>query len=453
MSTRTLLSRLRDDEGGWALVTAMILMAVMLATGVAMASFTDTQTKMSGQMRTRETAFNLAEAALNGQVFALAAEWPGPGYTSPTASTQRSVPSAASPAGHPYAPCTETNTSALDVRCPNVAQLRGLFPTPDADPDATWETRVIDNGGPAGSPTQFKTYYSDAALASAVGYDANGDDRVWVRASATVKGRTRTLMSMVRLEHQYEDVVHSAVLAGAMQFGNQGANGNKEFVVTDGSTPSFMVGVRCQYTPPLLASQQCLGYAPADFPDTTKWTDALHTAISPFVVQQNYVGGAMTPETRDRLIRSAFSQGTQFSSCDAAKIHAAEPADKPFKIVVLDFHGQCSLTGSDTWYSNESPGLLILKNSDSTIEFGGTTTFNGVIYHANMGTPASSGVLVATSGNAQINGGVLIDGPGQLFVGQSGGNIKFVDRAFGSVQSIGTAGIVQNTWRELKVGS
>jgi hypothetical protein len=452
MSARTLLSRLRDDEGGWALVTAMILMGVMLATGVAMASFTDTQTQMSGQMRTRETAFNLAEAALNGQVFSLAAEWPGPGYTDPTPSTQRSVWSATSPAGHPYAPCTEANTSTLDVRCPNAAQLRGLFPTPDADPDARWETRVIDNGGPAANPSQFKTYYSDAALASAVGYDANGDDRVWVRASAKVKGRQRTLVSMVRLEHQYEDVVHSAVLAGAMQFGNQGANGNKEFVVTDGgTTPSFMVGVRCQYTPALVASQDCLGYAPADFPDTTKWDDALHTAISPFVVQQNYVGGAMTPETRDRLIDSAFKQGTLFTSCTAANIGAA--ANKPFKVVVLDFHGACSLTGTDTFYTSDNYGMLILRNSDSSIEFGGTTTFNGVIYHANMGTPPSSGVLVSTSGNAQINGGVLIDGPGQLFVGQSGGNIKFVDRAFGSVQSIGTAGIVQNTWRELKAGS
>jgi hypothetical protein len=445
MSTRTLLSRLRDDEGGWALVTAMILMAVMLATGVAMASFTDTQTKMSGQMRTRETAFNLAEAALNGQVFALAAEWPGRGYTNPTPSTRRSVWSAASPAGQPYAPCTQANTSALDVRCPNVAQMRGLFPTPDADPDATWQTRVIDNGG------QFKTYYSDAALASAVGYDANGDDRVWVRASATVKGHTRILVSMVRLEHQSEDVVHSAVLAGAMQFGNQGANGNKEFVVSDGTTPSFMVGVRCQYDPAVVATQDCLGYAPAAFPSTTKWTDALHTAISPFVVQQNFVGGAMTPETRDRLIDTAFKQGTLFTSCNAANIGAA--AGLSFKVVVLDFHGACSLTGTDTFYTNDNYGMLILRNSDSSIEFGGSTTFNGVIYHANIGSPPSSGVLVSTSGNAQINGGVLIDGPGQLFVGQSGGNIKFVDRAFGSVQSIGTAGIVQNTWRELNAGS
>jgi hypothetical protein len=452
MSRSKLLRRLRDDEGGWALVTAMILMAVMLATGVAMASFTDTQTQMSGKMRTRETAFNLAEAALNAQVFALASEWPGPGYNGTSPSTQRSVWSPATPTGRPYAPCTQDNTAALDVRCPNVTQMRGLFPTPDADPDATWQTRVIDNGGPPSNPTQFKTYYSDAALASAVGYDANGDDRVWVRATAKVKGRLRTLVSMVRLEHQYEDVVHSAVLAGAMQFGNQGANGNKEFIVSDDTTPSFMVGVRCQYSPPTDLNADCLGYAPADFNDNlTKWDAALHTAISPFVVQQNYVGSVMTPETRDRLIDTAFKQGTLLTSCTPANIRAAET--KPFKVVVLDFHGPCVLSGTDTFYTNENYGMLILRNSDSTIEFGGSTTFNGVIYHANMGEPPSSGVLVSTSGNAQINGGVLIDGPGKLFVGQSGGNIKFVDRAFGSVQSIGTAGIVQNTWRELNAGS
>ena len=166
MSARTLLHRLRDDEGGWALVTAIILMAVMLATGVAMASFTDTQTQMSGKMRTRETAFNLAEAALNAQVFSLASEWPGPGFTSPTASTQRSVWSAATPNGQPYAPCTEANASALDARCPNVAQMRGLFPTPDADPDARGPSRVTDTAGPAGNPTHCKTNNSEPALLS-----------------------------------------------------------------------------------------------------------------------------------------------------------------------------------------------------------------------------------------------------------------------------------------------
>jgi hypothetical protein len=64
-------------------------------------------------------------------------------------------------------------------------------------------------------------------------------------------------------------------------------------------------------------------------------------------------------------------------------------------------------------------------------------------------------VVASTGGNATIVGGVVVDGPGGISSGSNGqvgvnnANIMFDPRAFDNVQAAGTAGVVQNTWREL----
>jgi hypothetical protein len=62
---------------------------------------------------------------------------------------------------------------------------------------------------------------------------------------------------------------------------------------------------------------------------------------------------------------------------------------------------------------------------------------------------------VSFGGNAVVIGGVLIDGNAALDLGNSGGSnradgqIVFSDLSYNSIQSIATAGVIQNTWREL----
>jgi hypothetical protein len=64
---------------------------------------------------------------------------------------------------------------------------------------------------------------------------------------------------------------------------------------------------------------------------------------------------------------------------------------------------------------------------------------------------------VSFDGTAIVFGGVLIDGNAALVLGNSGGNnttaqsgqIIFDDKGYKSIQSIATAGVIQNTWREL----
>jgi hypothetical protein len=130
------------------------------------------------------------------------------------------------------------------------------------------------------------------------------------------------------------------------------------------------------------------------------------------------------------------------------------------EVVVVDASVNCSYTGSDVWNTQADPGFLIFLRATSTLTLGGTTTYNGIIYHANMGAPPilgsatqSTAPLIITSGNTLINGGVIIDGLGQMYAGESGMNIHFDDHGYDAVQSLAAAGIVQNSWREITPGA
>ena len=61
-----------------------------------------------------------------------------------------------------------------------------------------------------------------------------------------------------------------------------------------------------------------------------------------------------------------------------------------------------------------------------------------------------TGKVIETFGNSQIVGGVLIDGDALTVLGSSGLNIAFDVNAFRAVASVGQAGIVQNTFREIR---
>jgi hypothetical protein len=64
----------------------------------------------------------------------------------------------------------------------------------------------------------------------------------------------------------------------------------------------------------------------------------------------------------------------------------------------------------------------------------------------------SSGTILTLNANSFVIGGVAIDGPGGLVVGQASGpkaTISYLANAFAAPVTFGTAGLVQNTWREL----
>jgi hypothetical protein len=83
-----------------------------------------------------------------------------------------------------------------------------------------------------------------------------------------------------------------------------------------------------------------------------------------------------------------------------------------------------------------------------SVDFGGNIEFWGVVWNANL-DDSTSERLVETSGTAAIRGGVLVDGNGGVYAGSSGDNIVYNAFSFENIKSVGTAGVVQNTWREI----
>ena len=66
-------------EDGWVLVTAVMLMSVMMAVGLASISLVDTQQKRTREQRAFESGLNLGEAVLYAQGFKLTRSWPSAG--------------------------------------------------------------------------------------------------------------------------------------------------------------------------------------------------------------------------------------------------------------------------------------------------------------------------------------------------------------------------------------
>jgi Tfp pilus assembly protein PilX len=406
------------DERGWALVTAILLMAVMLSTILGIATYLNGQTKLGADSRKRETAFNLAEAALNGQIFALSQDWPGAGYQTKAygACTQASTPVAAPAANH----------------CPNAAAISQLIASPDST-GLQWQTEVHDNAKSATDPSGT-TYYNEAVARLQPGYDANADGTVFVRASATARGKTRTMVTLVQVEPQTEDLPHAAVIANRLVDSN---NGNKTIVnMTNSSGANGFIGVRC--TPTLGEPTACLAQPwksnEATFPN------ALVTAnLAPYDghIQTGYPNTPIvTPAARARLLARAQSDGTYYPTCPASLPTTAS-------VIWID-SGNCSFQGNGS-----TTAEMLVVNSGS-IEFLGTQDFYGVIYAIN--STNSSGNVVTVHGNGVVHGGILVEGNGVADIGSSKGNLVFDDNAYKAVKSYGNAGMVQNTWREIKAG-
>jgi Tfp pilus assembly protein PilX len=403
-----------SDEQGWALVTAILLMAIMLSTILGVASFVDGQTHQGATSRKRETAFNYAEAAMNMQVYALSRDWPGAGQSAT-----------------PYPTCTP---AASTTRCPNSTELANLIASPDAT-GVTWNTQVHDNGST--SPN----FYSDASVLAQPAYDANADGRLWVRAQATARNKKRTIVELVRVEEEAVDLPHAAVVAGRLDASN---SGNKTVVdTTNGTGANGFVGVRC--TPYMNEASPCLDQAVGTSPTQTwdKWNSLVQTQISPYAghVQPGYTqDNAMSQFARDQLKARAIADGKYFATC---------PPTWPTGTIVYIESGNCSYTSNVTVNSSSQPGLLLLNNG--TLTLGGTGDYWGVIYCVNA--QGSSGPVLNLNGSGTLHGGVFVDGQGVVVAGGTSKNsIKYEESSLAAVKGYGSAGLIQNTWREIKAG-
>jgi Tfp pilus assembly protein PilX len=408
----------RRDEGGWALITALLLMLIMAGFGMATLATVDGQQKTSADGRRRETAFNVGEAALNAQTYQLARNWPGQGGTGNAALR------------YPAA-CTQAST---DARCPTAATLLSLYSSPDTTPNAVWSTTVRDNSGSTGA----ETFWNEGMTTTAPTYDANGDGRLWVRSQSTAAGKTRRMVALVRTEPQVEDLPHVALQAGRLELTNMG---KKELVDSQGPSASTgPVQVRCRVAD--APSAACLGHPiSGGIKNLADLLALLNVQISPNNAADNYTGGdAMTAEQLARLRSTAIANGTYYTTC---------PSSLTGSVVYIETTSACSYTGNTAYNSESAPGFLLMTGGSLTV--GGSVEYHGAIYHANL--TDSTATVISLDGSARIQGGVIVDGPGKVDVGSSGNakvNLVFDDRAFAGVKTNGGAGLVQNTWREIR---
>lgn len=380
---------LREEDGS--VVVAVVALTLMLVIGFGTYSVVGTQTRLSGEERVRESAFNLAEGALNAQTFVIGRLGPG--------SLARGYPER----------CPDPADSPL---CPDPARLAESFDpalqTDYANGQTSWSTWVRDN---ASGP------FYDERVESQPAFDANGDNQVWVKATATVRGKTRTLVALVRVESRPVQFPRYALIAGSFYTTN---NGRKVIVDTTGS---LGISVRCDTAP----RSSCVDY------------DAGKGQVSPNNYELGYPNPrAISDQDLAGLEELAEAQGTHYQTC---------PPNPSGEVVVVEF-GTCSYNDSvpgPCCNSKTSPGIFIVKNGSFSL--GGNLEFYGIVYARN--DQNSSGDVVSLSGTAVIVGGVIVDGPGRVAAGASKLNIVFDPAPFDGARSFGTAGIVQNTWREL----
>jgi len=384
-------------------IVATILIGVMMGLGLATASFVDGEQSQSGRERVRESAFNIAESALDGQVFQITRAWPS--------------------ASAPY-PASCTPTSSPTLPCPDAASLQASATTvdyntgacPAGSPAPVWTTSVRDDGGGAAN------YYDAQVVNAQPTYDANGNGRMWVRSSGTARCIQRTLITAVTRGERVLNFPRNAVMANWFEVTN---NGRKVIINTKGKSaqPADAVA-RC--APPV--PSPCMKF------DAAKGQVSPNTAnVSPGAPVT-----ALSPDDLAALKARAISLNTYFpaGTCPPSLTGAA--------VYVEDFTGCSGGSGN----SAAQPGSLYIARG--TLSLGGNAKYYGLVYMGNLQN--SSGVVVSLGGTAAIIGAVVIDGPGGLSAGSSKANVIYDSNVFDVVKGVDGVGLAPNTFRELPRG-
>jgi Tfp pilus assembly protein PilX len=395
--------RLRDERGS-ALVPALLVMVMLVMFGVATAASVGTDQTDSRHERERESSFQITEGVLNAQIFQLSTRWPGA-----TASTAAYPPS-----------CV---TGSVQPDCPTGAAMAQHFDGVDYRSGVNWVTQVRDNGG--GTPN----YWTDALLDSQPRYDANDDNFLWVRASGVVHNRRRTLVALVEAENVNLNFPRATLVSGHFETSN---NGNKIIIDTNGESNQFSPGdiiVRCS-----LATPSCADY------------DSGKGQIAPDTVRSNPAQPrAVSVEALDQLRERAKAEGNYYATCAPSLA-----GDQPGELVFMENATGCQYNGNNTYNTAAKPGYVVIaKGTIGKID--GTATFYGILYHANLDNSAAN--LITLTGNVSVFGSIVIDGPGGLSAGSSKVNLVYDPNVFNGFKAFGTAGIVQNTFREITATS
>ncbi|HEY4450937.1 MAG TPA: hypothetical protein VGN13_05025 [Solirubrobacteraceae bacterium] len=408
------MSRTRNEEG-FALVAAMILLSVIMGLGLGLLFFTDSQQKASAREQASESAFNVAEAALNAQIGQISRAWPT------TAILQ------------PETGCTPTTSTATND-CPTAESMNVPYPTsaascPAGAPRDAW-------GSPAG--TEWTTYVRDDTEAGSssyfnsatekgfLGYDANTDNKLWVRAVGVVRCRLVSLVSLVSRQEVAASFPHTLMSANWFKTGNNGTGG--EVIVEGKPAGSSQSGE---------ISMRCVGFATTEACEKYRAGQIANAKVNP-------PPGAPSPTL------SASQLATYRLTAEAEKTYYGPgkcPTGLPSgKLVFIE--GSCAVSGGkkEVGNSQEHPGFLVIVNG--TFELGGQAEFWGTVYAANK--QASTEIVVKIGGNAVLHGELDVDGNGGIEVGENHQkNLEYDPRSAIELKLYAGASPTRNTFRVL----
>jgi Tfp pilus assembly protein PilX len=455
--------RLRS-ESGWALVTAVVLVTVMVSVGLAAMALVDNQNRQSGNQRQRESSLNLDEGAVYAQGFVLTQNWPYVDHKYPASCSSSGIPAQwTNYCPNPVSLATATSSN------PALAN----FSTTDFLQNTTWVTKVRDNGPISTTDQGLSVYYNptkadltqagtDAkgnpySCAGPCTWDANGDHRMWVQASAVVRGHPRAVVAQLQLELLTEDVPTAAVRAGSLNVSNNGNHGGT-FMLDGGDGGIWL---RCD--PAQGAS--CANYQNGQLSATPQQLP---------VAQQ---GPLMNNAELQRLKNTAIQNNTYYPTCPTkggpnnvygdnqyhleGKVVWVENCPAPPQMSNSIYTQPCSpvpsAMSSNCINSPTSPGVLVWHSG--VMSLSGNVTFVGLLYAVNNSdgvtgeTAINNADVITMDGGFGVFGAIAIDGSGRLNAGSNGLQLTYNKLALDSIQTYGTAGLVQNTWRELPPGS
>jgi Tfp pilus assembly protein PilX len=415
-----MMRRARAEEGV-IMVAAIVVLTIVLAFGFALALLTENQQTASAREQASETAFSLAEAALNAQVGELSSKWP----------------SAEARPGEMPESCTEA-TSTPGNYCPTAASLRQSYP-------ASLSPTTCPAGAPTeawGSPltNRWTTYVRDdlesaplfnsAAEKGAPAYDANGNERLWVRAVGVVRCTVVSMITLVARQQISLNFPHNAVAGNWFKVTN---SGKKVIVNTAGEPPVGQPGE---------ISMRCEG---VEAGHCEEWSKAKEQ-ISP-----NTTGAQPTPpvtlneEQLAALKAQAQASGTFHSGASGTCPTTLEQLNG--LPAYVEGCGELLLTGG-VGNSPTSPGFVVI--ADGTLTLKGNAEFWGVIYARN---PANfSGAVVTLGGTTQVHGAINTDGNGGIEFGSSKANLIYEPKAILELKTYAGATPTRNTFRVLPSG-
>jgi hypothetical protein len=399
------------------MIAAVLVLMITLGLGVALTATVDGQLHAAKYERNRESSFGLADAALNVQALQLSRSWPK------TAAAQITScdPTTSAAAGCPL------NTAVIDGY--TTSDFNTSCSTAPTTP--VWKTTVRDN-------IAGEKYWSTAVNGRSA-YDANGDNVLWVRSTATVRCRVQSIVAEVSLNVLPPiSFPANVITANWFKTSNQGKKVIVDTLGTYAQPPVAQPGPAAQPSKVVL---RCSAGSPspcANFP-------ANKGQVQPPTVQTSapVSSSSITSAQLDQLRQQAVSAGTYYASgtCPSGA-QLSSVGGAPVYV-----EGPCNLViGANTQVnSGTTPGALIIVNG--TVDVSGTATFYGLIYAVNA--QGSSGVVVSAHGNGSIQGKITVDGNGGIEAGSSKTNIIYDARAGQNLGGSAGASVAKNTWRQL----